>query len=98
MSGKVFTAFAIAGALLAVALAGRLAMTSGPPPPKGDLSVSLEDLDGKPFDLASLSGKPLVINLWATWCGPCRVETPQLVALADKYRARGLSIIGLSVD
>jgi thiol-disulfide isomerase/thioredoxin len=36
--------------------------------------------------------------MWATWCGPCKIETPQLMALADKYRSRGLAIVGLNVD
>jgi len=39
-----------------------------------------------------------VINLWATWCGPCKLETPQLVALYEKYKSRGLNLVGISTD
>ena len=44
------------------------------------------------------AGKPLVVNLWATWCGPCRLEMPQLVALYQQYKDKGLTIVGISID
>lgn len=98
MTGRIYTALAIAAAMVAIALVARVGMSSGPPPPKANLNVVMEDLTGAKVDLSSLAGRPLVINLWATWCGPCRIETPQLVALAEKYKSRGVSIIGISVD
>src|SRR5580658_4409612 len=52
-------------------------------------------LDGKPFDLAGLKGKVVVLNLWATWCGPCREEMPVLDAFAKRYAARGVLVVGL---
>jgi thiol-disulfide isomerase/thioredoxin len=97
MSGRVLAALAVASALMAVAFVAR-GVHSGPPPPKVDLSVTLEDLNGAKIDLSSYAGKPVVLNLWATWCGPCKLETPQLVALSEKFKARGLNIIGISVD
>ena len=52
-------------------------------------------LDGKPFDLAALKGKVVVLNLWATWCGPCREEMPLLDTFAKRYAARGVVVVGL---
>lgn len=100
MSGKVLAAAAVIGAVFAVAFVAKSGAPSGPvvPKPKVNLAFVVDDIDGKKVDLASFAGKPLVLNLWATWCGPCKIETPQLMALADKYRSRGLAIVGLNVD
>src|ERR1700675_33618 len=57
----------------------------------------LEGLDGKPLSLASERGKVVLLNFWATWCGPCRAEIPDLIALQEKYAGK-LQIIGLTVD
>jgi thiol-disulfide isomerase/thioredoxin len=57
----------------------------------------LTSLDGKPVTLASSHGKVILLNFWATWCGPCRAEIPDLVALQNKYKDR-LQILGLVVD
>ena len=55
------------------------------------------DLDGHEVSTASLRGKVVLINFWATWCPPCRAEIPDLVALQEKYKDR-LQIIGVSED
>jgi len=57
----------------------------------------LDDLDGKPLSLATSKGKVILLNFWATWCGPCRAEIPDLIELQKKYGDR-LQIIGLDVD
>ena len=57
----------------------------------------LETLEGKPLSLAQYQGKVILLNFWATWCGPCRAEVPDLVALQEKYKDR-LQILGLVVD
>jgi thiol-disulfide isomerase/thioredoxin len=62
------------------------------------LDFVLTDVSGQDVDLAAFRGQPLVINFWATWCGPCRVEVPWFVEFADKYRDQGLTIVGISVD
>ena len=48
--------------------------------------------------LANYSGKVLLVNLWATWCGPCRMETPELVKLHKEFQSRGVEMIGLSTE
>jgi len=50
------------------------------------------------FDSASLRGKVVLVNFWATWCPPCRKEIPSLVKLQEKYRARGFAVVGVSMD
>jgi cytochrome c biogenesis protein CcmG/thiol:disulfide interchange protein DsbE len=57
----------------------------------------LDSLDGKPLSLAGAHGKVILLNFWATWCGPCRAEIPDLIELQTKYKDR-LQIIGLTVD
>lgn len=61
-------------------------------------NMQFKSLDGRNFTLKELEGKVVLINLWATWCGPCRLEIPELVKLQKKYQDRGLVIIGLNVD
>ncbi len=66
--------------------------------PTNVLESELKALNGAPIKLSSYDGKVLVVNLWATWCTPCRVETPELVNLYKENRARGLEIVGLSTE
>ncbi len=62
------------------------------------LSFTLTDLNGRPVKLSTWRGRPLIIDFWATWCPPCRKEVPELNAIYKKYRARGLVVLGVSVD
>lgn len=59
---------------------------------------ALKTLSGEPVSLSSLRGKTVVLNFWATWCGPCKYEIPSFVKLQDKYRDQGVAFLGLSVD
>ena len=69
-------------------------------PLKGKLApdFALEDLSGRKVSLASYKGKAVLINFWATWCAPCRIETPWLVELRNQYAAQGFEILGVSTD
>jgi peroxiredoxin len=60
--------------------------------------TALTDLDGRPIQLASLRGKAVWINFFASWCPPCQSETPIVRDIADRYRDRGLEVIGVSVQ
>jgi thiol-disulfide isomerase/thioredoxin len=53
---------------------------------------------GAPIKLGDYSGKVMLVNLWATWCGPCRMETPELVKLNKEFKDRGVEMIGLSTE
>jgi cytochrome c biogenesis protein CcmG/thiol:disulfide interchange protein DsbE len=61
------------------------------------LSYTLKDMNGIDVNLASFKGKVILINFWATWCGPCRVEIPYLIELQEEY-ADDLVVLGVSVD
>jgi thiol-disulfide isomerase/thioredoxin len=59
---------------------------------------TLNDLSGKPQSLAQWKGKPLLVNFWATWCGPCVQEMPELSALANEEAGQRFNVIGLGID
>jgi peroxiredoxin len=61
-------------------------------------SWELKDVDGKTVKLSDFKGKVVILDFWATWCPPCRAEIPSFVELQDKYKDKGLQIIGISVD
>jgi peroxiredoxin len=62
------------------------------------INLSLPDINGKTVSLAELRGKVVLIDFWASWCGPCRHNNPRLVKLYNKYHQKGLEIYGVSLD
>lgn len=83
-----------AGATLSDGAQGDACMADAKP---AKLDFVIKDLDGKDVSLASFKGKVILLNFWATWCGPCKAEIPGFVELQDKYR-NDLVVIGYSVD
>lgn len=59
---------------------------------------SRSDLQGAPVDLAQYRGKVVLLNFWATWCGPCRIEMPRFIQWQKAYAAQGLQVLGVSID
>ena len=62
------------------------------------LPLKFDAADGSPVDLARLRGKVMLIDFWATWCGPCMKEVPNVVAAYQKYHDKGFEIVGISLD
>ena len=71
-----------------------LSPLTGKPAP----AFALEDLSGKKVSLNSYKGKAVLINFWATWCAPCKIETPWLIELRNQYAAQGFEVLGISTE
>jgi peroxiredoxin len=65
---------------------------------RADLDFTLKDIQGKDVTLSDYRGRVILLNFWATWCGPCRIEIPGFVELYKTYRSRGLIVLGVSAD
>lgn len=61
-------------------------------------AITLPDVDGAPVDFARFHGRPLLINVWASWCGPCIEEMPMLAAFAAAQGTDGVQVVGLAID
>jgi peroxiredoxin len=72
------------------------ALAIGADAPRADLT--LKDASGHSVRLRDLRGQIVVLNFWATWCGPCNAEMPMLVEMQNRYGPRGVSFIGASLD
>ncbi len=79
--------------MLAAAVAALLLAT-----PSANLKFSFKDIDGRKTSLSQFKGKVILLDFWATWCVPCKAEIPGFIELQKKYGARGLQIVGISVD
>jgi cytochrome c biogenesis protein CcmG/thiol:disulfide interchange protein DsbE len=58
----------------------------------------VKDLDDREVSLSQFKGEVVLVNFWATWCGPCNIEIPWLIDLQNKYRARGFTVLGVALD
>ncbi len=63
-----------------------------------NLNFTLKDLGGKDVKLSSFKGKVILLNFWATWCGPCKIEIPWFNEFHQKYKDRGFVVLGISAD
>jgi thiol-disulfide isomerase/thioredoxin len=63
-----------------------------------NLQFTLKDVDSKDVRLADLKGKVVLLDFWATWCGPCKIEIPWFVEFQNRYGKDGLQVVGVSVD
>jgi cytochrome c biogenesis protein CcmG/thiol:disulfide interchange protein DsbE len=63
-----------------------------------NLTVTLKDLDNVDVTLSAFRGKVILLNFWATWCGPCKIETPWFIDLQSRYGKDGLQVVGISID
>jgi thiol-disulfide isomerase/thioredoxin len=82
----------LTAALLAATSASALAPGDAPPP------IEMPDQSGQKVDLRALQGKVILVDFWASWCGPCKQEMPVLEELHRKYAGQGLVIVGINID
>lgn len=87
-------ALCLLGAAAAASAAADLKPWSGGPPP----ALALKDIDGRPHRLSDYRGKVVLINFWATWCGPCRDEMPSIQGLKEKLAGRPFAVLAVNLD
>ena len=102
---RMWCVMAIFGVGLAAAMPAPLAQsqpaqtntcdTDGKP---ANLDFVLKDMNGKDVALSAYKGKVILLDFWATWCAPCKIEIPNFVELYTKYQSRGFVVLGISVD
>ncbi len=80
--------------LPATALSAKAADAGGKDAPQ----LTLKDLDGKDVSLAQYKGRVVLVNFWATWCEPCKVEIPWLIDMQQKYGTKGFTVLGVAMD
>ncbi|MEJ7711071.1 MAG: TlpA disulfide reductase family protein [Pyrinomonadaceae bacterium] len=68
------------------------------PVPAVVLNTEIKTLDGKSVRLSDYAGKVVILDLWATWCPPCRKEIPHLIELSNEYKSRGVEVIGITME
>jgi thiol-disulfide isomerase/thioredoxin len=83
--------------VLVLALFSTLTQAEDLPSSAPLFAATLNDLDDKPVALERYKGKPLIVNFWARWCGPCRVEIPELIAIRKAHKGK-LEVLGIGIE
>ncbi|MCX6549768.1 MAG: TlpA disulfide reductase family protein [Acidobacteria bacterium] len=96
--GLAVVAIAGLGIRSSESVAGEAAGSCDPAAKPANFNFTLDDVNGNPVKLSSFKGKVLVIDFWATWCGPCKIEIPWFIEFQKKYGARGFTVVGISSD
>ena len=91
-------AIGIAAYSLAPAIANQVGRVKPSAERQAKSNLVLSTMDGGKWSLADQRGKVVLVNFWASWCPPCRMETPDLVAAQRKYADRGFTVIGVTLD
>jgi thiol-disulfide isomerase/thioredoxin len=105
---RVVATFAAAGLAVVAMTTARPMMAAAAAPPAGaacavnarkaNLNFTLKDINGKAVRLSDYRGKVLLVDFWATWCGPCKIEIPAFIDLYNKYKAQGFEVVGVVVQ
>ncbi len=97
-SRREFVLIGLAGGLLTSCKSSSTASAASAAERKVAANFTLWDANGNPVRLSAYKGRVVLLNFWATWCGPCKVEIPWFIEFEKKYQDRGFAVLGVSMD